>query len=122
MATNKRILKKEIRMICGALAGECVVAKVTVPGIDREKLNEIIYELADLQQNALHRITISFPQSAKSFPNGHEYNKARRAYFAAAFKKLKDEFNAHIDLIVKKMNATLPQEQKDANVAALKAE
>lgn len=122
MASNKRLLKKEIRLICGALAGECVVAKVTVPGIDREKLNDIIYELADLQQNALHRISISFPQSEKSFPNAHEYKKARRAYFAAAFKKLKDEFNAHIDLIVKKMNATLPQEQKDANMAALKAE
>ena len=26
-------------MICGALAGECVIAKITVPGIDPEKLN-----------------------------------------------------------------------------------
>lgn len=121
MASNKRLLKKEIRIICGALAGECVVAKVTVPGIDREQLNSIICELADLQQNALRRISISFPQSEKSFPNGQAYRKARREYFSAAFRKLKDEFNAHIDQIVKKMNATLPQDQKDANMAALKA-
>ncbi len=121
MASNKRLLKKEIRIICGALAGECVVAKLSIPGIDREKLNEIIYELADLQENALRRISISFPQSAKSFSNGHEYRKARSAYFHAAFSKLKAEFNAHVDAIIKNMNTVLPQEQKDANVAALKA-
>lgn len=121
MASNKRLLKKEIRIICGALAGECVVAKMTIPGIDREKLNAIIYELADLQENAIHRISITFPQSEKSFSNGQEYRKARRAYFAAAFSKLKSEFNAHIDQIIKQMNAVLPQEQKDANIASLKA-
>ena len=121
MASNKRLLKKEIRMIGGAHAGECVVAKITVPGIDREQLNAIIYELADLQENALRRISITFPQSPKAFANEGEYRKARRAYFAAAFGKLKAEFNAHIEAIVKKMNATLPQEQKDANIAALKA-
>ena len=45
MAANKRLLKKEIHRICGALAGECVLAKIAIPGIDREKLNEIIYQL-----------------------------------------------------------------------------
>lgn len=121
MASNKRLLKKEIRIICGALAGECVVAKITIPGIDREKLNEIIFELADLQENALSRISVSFPQTAKSFANGNDYRKARTAYFKAAFTKLKAEFNSHVDAIIKKMNAVLPQEQKDANVEALKA-
>ena len=52
MASNKRLLKKEIRNICGALAGECVIAKITVPGINPETLNKIIYELAELQENA----------------------------------------------------------------------
>ncbi len=65
MASNKRILKKEIRMICGALAGECVIAKITVPGIDPAKLNEIIYELAELQYNALSRVNFDFPSRPK---------------------------------------------------------
>lgn len=121
MASNKRLLKKEIRMICGALAGECVVAKITIPGIDPEELNQIIYELAGLQENALSRISFDFPQSPKSFENGHEYRKARKQYFAAAYRKLKGEFNAHIDAIVKKMNAALPAEQKEANKAAAKS-
>lgn len=102
MASNKRILKKEIRMICGALAGECVIAKITVPGIDPEKLNEIIYELAELQYNALSRVNFDFPQSPKAFESAAEYNKARSAYFKAAYRKLKCEFNAHVEAIVKK--------------------
>lgn len=121
MASNKRILKKEIRTICGALAGECVIAKITVPGIEPEKLNGIIYELAELQQNALSRVNFDFPQSPKSFANGHEYNKARAQYFTAGYRKLKGEFNTHIEAIVKKMNEALPQAQKDANKEALKA-
>lgn len=108
-------------MICGSLAGECVIAKITVPGIDPEAINKIIYELAELQTNALSRVNFDFPQSPKAFATVHEYNKARSQYFAAAYKKLKDEFNAHIEAIVKEMNAALPQAQKDANKEAVKA-
>lgn len=121
MASNKRLLKKEIRIVCGALAGECVIAKITMPSINPETLNEIIYELAELQENALRRTNFDFPQSSKAFENAHEYRKARAAYFAAAYGKLKAEFNDHIDAIVKKMNAALPAEQKEANKAAAKA-
>lgn len=121
MASNKRLLKKEIRMICGTLAGECVVAKITVPGINTETINQIIYELAALQENALSRTNFDFPQSPKAFADGHAYRKARNEYFAAAYRKLKEEFNAHIEAIVKKMNAALPAEQKEANKAAAKS-
>lgn len=121
MSTSKRLLKKEIRMICGSLAGECVIAKLTVPGIEAEKMNEIIFELANLQQNALSRINFDFPQSEKSFESAAAYRKARHEYFKAGYRKLKGEFNSHIEAIVKKMNQALPQEQKDANKKAAKA-
>ncbi len=108
-------------MICGALAGECVIAKITIPGINPETLNSIIYELAELQENALHRANFDFPQSAKAFSNAYDYKKARNAYFSAAYGKLKAEFNAHVEAIVKKMNEALPQAQKDANKEALRS-
>lgn len=121
MASNKRLLKKEIRMICGSLAGECVIAKITVSGINPEKINEIIYEIAALQQNALQRTNFDFPQTEKSFANAQEYHKARHDYFKAAYGKLKSEFNNHVESIVKKMNEALPAEQKEANKKAAKA-
>ncbi|MCM1521328.1 MAG: hypothetical protein NC039_01590 [Muribaculaceae bacterium] len=115
MATNKRILKKEIRMICGALAGECVIAKITVPGINPEKLNEIIYDIADLQSNAIRMISVKFPQTESAFASKKEYADAKHKYFHAAFRKLKGDFNAHVDKILKEMNSALPKAQKEAN-------
>lgn len=122
MASNKRLLKKEIRSICGALAGECVIAKITIPGINPESLNKVIYELAELQENALKRVSVEFPQSPKAFPTMKEYHVARAKYFKAAFSSLKNEFNAHVEGIVKEMNSLLPKEQKEANKQALAQE
>lgn len=108
MAANKRLLKKEIHRICGALAGECVLAKIAIPGIDREKLNEIIYQLADLQASALRLVSVDFPRTPRSFDNRKEYADARRAYFKASFAKLREHFNARVQEILKEMNATVP--------------
>jgi hypothetical protein len=115
MSTNKRTLKKEIRLICGALAGECVITKITVPGVNAEALNEIIYDIADLQTNALRMVNITFPRSESSFDSHKEYADEKHRYFHAAFRKLKADFNNHVEKIIKAMNAVLPQEQKDAN-------
>ena len=108
MAANKRLLKKEIHRICGALAGECVLAKIAIPGIDREKLNEFIYQLADLQASALRLVSVEFPRTPRSFDNRKEYADARRAYFKASFAKLREHFNARVQEILKEMNATVP--------------
>jgi len=108
MAANKRLLKKEIHRICGALAGECVLAKIAIPGIDREKLNEIIYQLAELQESALRLVSVDFPQTPKSFASKKEYADARRAYYKASFAKLREHFNNRVQQILKEMNATVP--------------
>lgn len=117
MATNKRVLKKEIRRICGSLAGECVVAKLTIPGVNPEAFNKIIYHLADLQQSAIRLISVDFPQSPKDFANNGEYLKARRDYYKKSFGTLKANFNKRVAELVKEMNAALPAEAKEANKA-----
>lgn len=108
MAANKRLLKKEIHRICGALAGECVLAKIAIPGINREKLNEIIYQLSDLQGSALRLVNIDFPGSASSYATRKEYVVARRTYFKASYGRLKDHFNVRVQEILREMNATVP--------------
>lgn len=115
MSTNKRSLKKEIRLICGALAGECVITKITVPGVNPEALNEIIFEIADLQTNALRMVNIAYPRTGASFETRKEYMDDRHRYFKAAFRKLKADFNNHVEKINKSMNAVLPEAQKEAN-------
>lgn len=105
---NKRVLKKEIRRICGALAGECVLARLAIPGIDKSKLNELVYQLAELQESAMALIKIDFPGNTKSYPSKQAYAKARKEYFHAAYSKLRDHFNSRIQEIIKEMNATVP--------------
>lgn len=118
--SNKRLLKKEIRNICGALAGECIIAKWAVEGINPEAMNEIVYKVAELQETSLRRISVAFDRTPSSFADKKEYEKAKNAYFKSAFKALKNDFNKSIDEIIKEMNAALPAAQKEANKAAAK--
>lgn len=118
---NKRILKKQIRYMCGDLAGECIIARSIVPGIDGNRMGEIVVKIARLQDATLRRASFSFDKSAADFENRHEYRKERRGYNARAFKTLINEFNHQVEEIVKEMNAALPAEQKEANKKAAKA-
>lgn len=108
MAANRRLLKKEIHRICGALAGECVIAKLAIPGIDCEKLNELIFQLAELQESAIQLVSVDFPQTPKSFASKKEYADARRSYYKASFAKLREHFNIRVQEILKEMNAAVP--------------
>lgn len=118
---NKRDLKKQIRNICGGLATECVLATEFAPGIDKEKMNEIIGKIAGLQENTLSRTSFSFDKSIRDYDNRHEFIVAKKAYYHKAYNKLVKDFNDTVEEIVKEMNAALPQEVKDANKAAANA-
>ena len=92
---NKRRLKKAIRIACGNMAGECIITRNFVPGVDAKKIDEIIFNIADLQFVTLENVSFSFDKSRSSF-----------------------ESPADIDEIVKQMNDALPAEQKERNKAA----
>lgn len=115
---NKRSLKKQIRYICGDLAGECIFAREIIPGIDHDKANGIIIDIAALQSEVLAKTTFAFDKSVRDFETRHEYRTARHAYFQTAYRTLTAEFNARVDAILKKMNALLSQEQREANKKA----
>ena len=102
---NKRSLKKQIHYICGDVAGEALMAKLIVPGVDKEAMNEVIIKVADLQTTGLARVNISFDKSPKDFDNISAYRKARAAYYKQAYKKLSEAFNNQLLAIVKDMNA-----------------
>lgn len=118
---NKRDLKKRVRYICGDLAAECVMARQLVPGVDKDKMRDIVEKIAGLQENTLKRMSFSFDKSERSFDNRHTFIVAKTEYFHKAFNKLVSEFNDTVEEIVKEMNAALPQAAKDANKAAVNA-
>lgn len=112
---NKRDLKKQIKYICGEIAVECILAREYVDGINAEKMNEIVFEIAELQQKSLKNATFSFDKTPKDFGNKKEYHHAANAYFKNAYKVFYAEFNKHIQAIVKQMNELLPAAQREIN-------
>lgn len=112
---NKRDLKKEIQYVCGDIAAECLIAKNFVKGVDKEKLNNIVGKVADLQISALDAVSFSFDKLPKDFENGAAYNKARYTYFRKAYTTLREKFYAKINELVKEMNSALPAEVKENN-------
>lgn len=112
MSTNKRTLKKEIRLICGSMAAECVMAIIDIPGADREKFDDCIRSIAELQTNVLRLVNLSFPRSASSFESKKEYAAEKSKYYKASFRKLKADFNHRLEEIIKDMNSALPADFK----------
>lgn len=106
--TNKRTLKKIVRLYCGDLAAECAMAIDVFDGINVEKMLENIRDIARLQETTLANISFSFDKTPSDFENKALYRKALHAYNKAAFAKLQKDFNEQVQEIVKNMNACLP--------------
>ncbi|MCF0218784.1 MAG: hypothetical protein HUK14_03305 [Muribaculaceae bacterium] len=109
MKANNRTFRKFVTRICGDLAGECMYAGSLNESADQEKLAEIIVTIARLQSRTIDRMGISFDKVPREFPNPKEYRKARRAYFAAAFKALKADFMEELKKVVDEMNKAVPR-------------
>ena len=111
---NKRDLKNQIKFICGDIACECIMARNFIPGVDTEKMNNNIYEVASLQTSTLKRVSFAYDKVVADFENKKAYQKAKSKYFADAYKKLHSDFKDGINAIVKAMNDSLSKEQKEA--------
>ncbi|MBO5779794.1 MAG: hypothetical protein J6R27_01640 [Muribaculaceae bacterium] len=105
---NKRILKKQIRYICGDVAAECIMSKIFIPGVNQEKFDDIVIKIAELQTTALARTNVAFDKAPRDFESGAAYRKARKQYFAKAFSALKVGFEEQLNAIVKEMNEAMP--------------
>ncbi|MDE6323203.1 MAG: hypothetical protein K2L46_05055 [Paramuribaculum sp.] len=117
---SKRDIKKRIHFVCGELAMNCIFAIDFIDSIDREKMDDIIMEIASLQRNSIKRLSFSFDRNASDFASGAEYRKSLNEYKKLAIKSLSNEFNQKIAEIVKKMNSLLSAEQREINKQAIK--
>ncbi|MEF9924435.1 MAG: hypothetical protein RR854_07670, partial [Muribaculaceae bacterium] len=117
---NKRSLKKGIKYVIGDIAGECLFTEQVLENIDAVKVSEIILKLAELQEDALQKVSVSYEKAPKTFDGTvKEYNKAKCAYYKKCYSTLMAEFNEGIKDVIKDMNALIPAVQKEANKKAL---
>ncbi|MBQ3959003.1 MAG: hypothetical protein II592_05280 [Muribaculaceae bacterium] len=106
---NKRNLKKAIRYACGNMAGQCIFAESILQDADIEKWDNIILNIAMLQEEAVNRVTVSYDRTRKDFANGREYKKARRNYFKQATKSISEYMKTEAAKIAAEMNALTPK-------------
>jgi hypothetical protein len=115
---NKRQLKKFVRNVCGDLATEILVSSYCDNRINRDNVNVIVCDIADLQAETIAHCSFSFDKSARDFENKADYRKARYAYNRQAYKQLLNKFNEGVKAVVKSMNQALPAEVKEENKKA----
>jgi len=105
---NKRQLKKRISRVCGDLAADLLLASYLFDGVDREKVSNIINEIASLQEDSLAKASFSFDKVVRDYDTRSDYRTARRIYNAKAFAQLRKEFGERAMAIVKLMNEAVP--------------
>ncbi len=111
---NKRQLKKNISRVCGDLAADLILASYSVGGIDRDKVDNILVQIASLQSESRAKVSFVFDKVAKDFATVKEYKAARQAYNRAAFDRLSKDFAETATAIVKEMNTLIPAEARQA--------
>lgn len=102
---SKRDLKKQIRYICGDLVGECLLIGEICPEEKLDELNQLIVDLAVLQEVTISHCSFSYDKVVKDFATVQDYKKARSAYYHEAFSALHKQFNTSLADCVHRMNA-----------------
>ena len=111
---SKRGLKKSIMRVCGDVAGECFFSNTDYPGIDCDKLDEIICNVALLQVSTIDKVSTKY-ENTQEVSDKKSARKARNKYFKSYYKSLNTNFIETIEKFIVEMNSLLTPEQKEAN-------
>ena len=106
---NKRQMKKAISNACIEMANECLFAQGAFENTNPEDWDKVIDDIAELQDQALKRVSVDFDKVPKDFANGKEYRKARRTYFKAVESAMGKFMQEGGEKIVGEMNALIKQ-------------
>ncbi len=93
---SKRQLKKEINMVITDLAGEYLLMRNLVPGVDTEKADAVMYKIIDIRNEFIRRVGA----------NGGKDPKLVAAYY----KKLRSDFCQRVDEVLSDFEALTPKD------------
>ena len=80
---SRTVLKKNVNYIAGELFTECLVYSKYVPGIDKNKADELMGEILKTQDEFVSRISHTEPGNVKGY-----------------YKKFRSDFNAKVEEII----------------------
>lgn len=80
---SRKVLKKNVNYIAGELFAECLVNSLYVPGVDKEKADELMGEILKMQDEFISRISHTEPGNVKGY-----------------YKKFRADFNTKVEEIL----------------------
>lgn len=83
---SRKALKKNVNYITGELFSECIINNLYIPGIDKQKANELMSKILKMQDEFVSRISHTEPGNVKGY-----------------YKKFRSDFNARVDEIIDEM-------------------
>lgn len=110
---NKRLLKKQVKYVCGDLAS-CVLFEDVLFGDAKNdpKVAEIVDKIAGLQVDTLKNATFSFDKVERDFESKAAYRVAREKYNKLAYTKLVEDFNDKVADILHEINSLRPKTEE----------
>ncbi|WP_321437827.1 hypothetical protein [uncultured Bacteroides sp.] len=64
---SRRNLKKHVNYIAGELFSECMINSLYVPGTNKEKADELMSKVLEMQQEFISRISHTQPGQVKQY-------------------------------------------------------
>lgn len=98
--------------MCGELAEDINFTALMMDKADYSALQEAVSSVARLLVLSRGKVNVSFDKVPRDFADLKAYNKARKAYFSAAYASLRKEFGEEVLKIVKQINAAVPAEER----------
>ncbi|MBQ8866940.1 MAG: hypothetical protein IJ013_04375 [Bacteroidaceae bacterium] len=80
---KRRTLKKQVNYIAGELFAECVVLAKVVPGVDMQKVDDLMTRILYMQDEFISRISHTQPGNVKGF-----------------YKAFRSDLQAQVDAII----------------------
>lgn len=104
MITSKRDLKKHINNLNDAVVQTVLPSAVLAGLVTEAQAEEILTKLAELHNEVIKRLNISFDKKPSAFASANQYNTAKRAYFSQAYDKAMAEYKAGINSVLEVIN------------------
>lgn len=87
---KRRILKREVADVAGELFAETLFCSLHLPNTDKEKADQVMTRILDMQDNFICRI---------SHPDGKDNSVLVKAYY----KKLKEDLQKEVNAIAEEI-------------------
>lgn len=112
---NKRDFRKYVTTVVNNICQDMMIAYYNIDNANKTAIDDAVIEVLKAGELALSHSNVMFDKTAKAYSNKREYNTEKAKFNRALYSRINKEFFENLNLGLKKFNAAIPQEVKEAN-------